>query len=184
MFFVFATCATPIIGACALLYCWPEYSNARMWRRVRERFETLRNAEVELPSQVQTETEHLQEFEKRQEARCDEWKAVFNQFYDRGQSHGSRKETLVSVVRKSALGAMCASPLAFVLPFAFVPELVGATVIVGTALFVYFNHRRHHPSHERYLAQENTQFALIPDAPKNRDGRTPATRPAPTGDPQ
>jgi hypothetical protein len=49
-------------------------------------------------------------------------------------------------------------------------------------LFIYFNHRRHHPSHERYLTQENTQFALIPDAPKQRDIQAPIHRLLPKGD--
>ncbi len=184
VFFIFVTLATPMIGACALIYGWHEFSRARTWRQVRERFETLRNAEVELPRQVQTETEHLHEFEKRQEAHCQEWKAVFGQFYERGQRHGARKETLVSVVRKSALGGLLASPLALLVPIALVPELIGIPLIVAMALFVYFNHRRHHPSHERYLAQENTQFAVIPDAPKCHDTRIPVRRLLSKGDPQ
>ena len=90
------------------------------------------------------------------------------QFYERGQRNGARKETFASVVRKSAIGGLCASPLAFLLPFALLPELIGIPAIVGMALFVYFNHRRHHPSHELYLRQENTYFSVIPDAPQPR----------------
>jgi hypothetical protein len=74
-------------------------------------------------------------------------------------------------VRKSAIGGVCASPLAFFLPFALVPGLIGIPAIVGMALFVYFNHHRHHPSHNRYLKQENTIFAVIPDAPPPRELR-------------
>ncbi len=171
VFYIFITLATPMIGATALLYGWQEVSKARTWRRVRERFETLRTAEVHLARDVQTEQEHLDEFDKRKQAECQEWRAIFTQFYERGQRNGARKETFSSVVRKSAIGGVCASPLAFLLPFALVPELIGIPAIVGMALFVYFNHRRHHPSHNRYLKQENTIFAVIPDAPPPRELR-------------
>jgi hypothetical protein len=50
------------------------------------------------------------------------------------------------------------------------------------ALFAYFNHRRHHPSHDRYLAQENTQFAVIPDAPRQRETQVPVQRLLSKGD--
>jgi hypothetical protein len=171
VFYIFITLATPMIGATSLLYGWQEILKARTWRRVRERFETLRTAEVQLARDVQTEQEHLDEFDKRKQAECQEWRAIFTQFYERGQRNGARKETFSSVVRKSAIGGVCASPLAFFLPFALVPGLIGIPAIVGMALFVYFNHHRHHPSHNRYLKQENTIFAVIPDAPPPRELR-------------
>jgi hypothetical protein len=46
-------------------------------------------------------------------------------------------------------------------------------VIPVLAFFIYFNHRRHHPSHERYLEQENTHFAVIPDAPEAHELHAP-----------
>jgi hypothetical protein len=54
--------------------------------------------------------------------------------------------------------------------------------IPGLGLFVYFNHRRHHPSHERYLKQENTHFAVIPDAPQPRELRASKQRLLSKGD--
>jgi hypothetical protein len=162
VFYIFITLATPIIGATALHLGWQEVSRARTWRRVREKFDMLRTAEIQLTRDVQTEQEHLDQFDKRKQAECLEWRAIFAQFYERGQRNGARKETRWSVLRKSALGGLCAVPLAFVLPLAWLPALMAAP---GLAVFIYFNHRRHHPSHERYLAQENTHFAVIPDAP-------------------
>jgi hypothetical protein len=181
VFYIFITLATPMIGAMALLYGWQEVSKARTWRRVRERFETLRTAEVQLARDVQTEQEHLDEFDKRKQAECQEWRAIFTQFYERGQRNGASKETRWSVLRKSLLGGLCAAPLAFVLPLAWLPALMA---IPGLGLFVYFNHRRHHPSHERYLKQENTHFAVIPDAPHSRELRAPQQRLLSKGDPQ
>jgi hypothetical protein len=179
VFYIFITLATPMIGATALLYGWQEVSNARTWRRVRERFETLRTAEVQLARDVQAEQEHLDEFDKRKQAECQEWRAIFTQFYERGQRNGASKETRWSVLRKSLLGGLCVAPLAFGLPLAWLPALMA---IPGLGLFVYFNHRRHHPSHERYLAQENTQFAVIPDAPQARELHLPQQRLLPKGD--
>ena len=69
-FYIFITLATPIIGAAALLYGVARGIEARTWRRVRERFEALRTAEVHLARQVQTEQEHLDEFDKRKQAEC------------------------------------------------------------------------------------------------------------------
>jgi hypothetical protein len=182
VFYIFITLATPAIGATALLLGWQEISGAVTWRRVREKFETLRAAEIQHARDVETEQENLSHFDKRKEDQCREWRAIFDQFYKRGQLTGALKETFASVVRKSALGGLCASLLAFLFPVALVPELIGIPAVVGTALFVYFNHRRHHPSHDRYLAHENTQFAVIPDAPQPRELRPPQQRLLTKGD--
>jgi hypothetical protein len=179
VFYIFITLTVPIIGAAALLFGWQEVSRVRTWRRVRERYETLRAAEIQLARQIQAEQENLDQFDKRKQAQCLEWRAIFAQFYERGQRNGACKETRWSVLRKSLLGSLCAAPLAFVLPLAWLPTLVA---IPALGLFVYFNHRRHHPSHERYLAQENTHFAVIPDAPQPRELRAPQQRLLSKGD--
>jgi hypothetical protein len=182
IFFIFLTLGMPIIGAMALLNAWNEASRALLWRNVRKRFEELRRAEVEVARKVQSAAEALDHFDQRKEAVCREWKAVFNQFYARGRQNGARKETLASVIRKSAFGGALAAPLAFLLPFAFVPALLAIPAAVGIGLFTYFNHRRHHPDHDRYLAQENTHFAVVPDAPTFKELQAPAPRLLSKGD--
>jgi len=173
VFYIFITLATPIIGATALLFGWQEISCARTWRRVRRRFETLRTAEIHLARDVQTEQEILDQFDKRKQAQCLEWRAIFAQFYERGRRNGACKETRWSVLRKSLLGGLLASPLALLVPFAWFPAQLAIPVISGLATFIYFNHRRHHPSYDHYLAQEHTHFAVIPDAPPPRELRSP-----------
>ncbi|MGC9224922.1 MAG: hypothetical protein ACP5E2_13425 [Terracidiphilus sp.] len=182
IFYIFITLATPVIGATALLFGWTEISRARKWRRVRNRFETLRAAEIRLARDVQTEQEQLDHFDKRKQAQCSEWRAIFTQFYERGERTGACRETRWSVLRKSLLGGLCAAPLAFLVPLAWFPAQVAIPVIPGLALFTYFNHRRHHPSQERYLAQENTRFAVIPDAPQPRELPAPQPRLLSKGD--
>jgi hypothetical protein len=175
IFYVFITLMTPIIGATALHVGWADVSCARTWRKARERFETLRAAEIQLARDAQTEQEHLDHFDKQKQAQCLEWRAIFTQFYERGRRNGARQETRWSVLRKSLLGGLCAVPLTFLVPLAWFPAQVAIPVIPGLALFVYFNHRRLHPGHEHYLAQENTHFAVIPDAPQPRE--LPASQP-------
>jgi hypothetical protein len=182
IFYIFITLATPAIGATALILGWNEISRARTWRNVREKFEQLRADEIQHAHDVQTEQEHLDKFDERKQHQCREWRAIFDQFYKRGQINGARKETFSSVVGKSAIGGLCASPLAFLLPFALIPELIAISSIVGAGLFGYFNYRRHHPTHERYLKQENTQFAFIPDAPQLGERRVPSQRLLTKGD--
>ena len=128
IFYIFITLGTPIIGATALLNAWTEGSRAVLWRRVRARFEELRTAEVKTARKVQYAAEALNHFDKRQQARAQEWKAVFHQFYLRGQQNGARKETFASVVRKSAFGGTLAAP--FALPLLFLsPSAFAATLI-------------------------------------------------------
>lgn len=184
IFYIFVTLGTPIIGAGALLNAWSEVSKAVLWRGVRGRFEELRAAEVENTRKVQSAAEDLDHFNRTAEAAAQEWKAVFNQFYARGKEIGARKETLASVVRKSAIGGVLAAPLAFFTPFVFIPALMAFPVVVGVGLFTYFNHRRHHPDHNRYLKQENTRFAVIPDAPRVQQIPSPAPRLLSKGDNQ
>ena len=173
IFFIFVTLATPVVGAFALLYAWRDFSKARLWRRVRNRFDHLRSAEVELERQVQTEAEQLEQFDRRKEAECREWKEVFNHYYDRGRRNGARREPLWSVIWKSALGTVGGILVAIFLPLAWFPAQILFPAIPGVGLFLYFNYRRLHPSHERYLARENTKFAVIPEA------RAAAALPAP-----
>jgi hypothetical protein len=182
-FYIFITLATPVIGATALLYGWQELSRARTWRRVCERFETLRADEIQLGRQVQTELEHLEQFEKRKQAECQEWKAVFAQFYERGHRNGARRETLWSVLRKSLFAGLCGVPFGFLTPWAWFPAQLALPLIPGLATFIFFNYRRHHPSHERYLKQENTRFAVIPDAREPRELPPPPPRLLSKGDP-
>lgn len=183
LFFIFITLSMPIVGASALLYGWEEFSAARTWRRVRDRFERLRTEEVELTRKVQAETEHLAEFDRRKTEACREWKAIFASFYERGQRNGARREPLWTVILKSSLGAAISSSFLLILPLAWFPADLAAPVVPGLLLFAFFNHRRIHPPHERYLKQENTQFAVIPDARKPREIRAPEPRLLSKGDP-
>lgn len=174
LFFTLITLATPMVGACAFLWAWRDFADAKTWRHVRERFEALRNAEVELPRRIQAETERLAQFDRRKEAECREWKEIFNHYYDRGRKNGARREPLWSVIWKSGLGALGGTILAMLVPhFGLLVESLFPS-IPGLGLFLYFNHRRLHPGEERYLTRENTKFAVIPESLSR--GRVPAEK--------
>jgi hypothetical protein len=71
---------------------------------------------------------------------------------------------------------------ALFLPFTFMPMAIGASLAVCVGLFTYFNYCRHYPHHDRYLARENTHFAVIPDAPPVKELRAPTPRLLSKGD--
>lgn len=181
-FFTLITLATPMVGAFAILEAWRDFANARLWRRVRERFEMLRNAEVEVARKIQAETERLAQFDRRKEAECRQWKEIFNHYYDRGQKNGARREPLWSVLWKSALGVIAGTLIAVFVPeFSIILDCL-LPVIPGVGLFLFFNHRRLHPGEERYLKRENTKFAVIPELSKGERVSSPQIRLLPKGD--
>ena len=181
-FFTLITLAAPMVGAFAFLSAWRDFLGARMWRRVRERFETLRNAEVELQGKIQAETERLAQFDRRREAECRQWKETFNHYYNRGQKNGARREPLWAVIWKSGLGVIAGTLIVVFLPeFSVVLDCL-LPVIPGVGLFLFFNHRRLHPSEERYLKRENTKFAVIPEGEKVQQVSSPQVRLLPKGD--
>lgn len=176
LFFILVTLSTPIVGAYSFLWAWRDYADAHTWRRVRERFESLRKAEVELPREIEAEAEQLEHFERRKEAEAREWKEIFNHYYDRGRKNGARREPLWAVIWKSALGAVAGAVLAAFVPSAWFLAQILLPAIPGIGLFLYFNHCRIHPTPEQYLARENTQFAVIPDMPRSREISAPPIR--------
>lgn len=169
VFFILVTLATPMVGAFVLLSAWRDFFHARTWRHARETFAGLRKEEMELPRTIAAEEEQLEHFERRKEAESREWKEIFNHYYDRGQKNGARREPLWSVLWKSALGVIVGSTLAVFLPVTLFPAELLLPLIPGMGLFLYFNHRRVHPTPEQYLGRENTKFAVIPDMPARHE---------------
>lgn len=184
LFFILITLATPMVGAWAFLSAWRDFFNARTWRRVRERFTKLREEDMELPRQIAAEEEQIRHFELRKEAESREWKEIFNHYYDRGQKNGARQEPLYSVLWKTALGALGGTFLVFILPPVSLLGDFLLPVMPAVGLFLYFNHRRLHPTPEQFLAREKTRFADPSDAPVWREIDRPELHLLPKGDRQ
>src|SRR6185437_4121795 len=107
VFFILITVATPMVGAFTFLSAWRDFSHARTWRRARKRVESVRKSEIELPKQIQAKTEWLEQFDRRKEAECRQWKESFNHYYERGRLNGALREPLWSVIWKAMVGGIC-----------------------------------------------------------------------------
>jgi hypothetical protein len=162
IFYTFVTVATPLVGAAASIHAWRSIRASREWRRAHGTWETLRAREAQLAKSIQKAEDELAHLETVADAHRREWSAILAQFYHRGMTHGARQETLVSVIRKSAFASLCTAPVFLLAAVVPVVPLAACPVIAGIGVFTWLNHRRIHPSHERYLKQENTQFA-VPD---------------------
>lgn len=162
VFFTFITLATPLAGAAASIHAWQSIRNTREWRRAHDAFETLRSREVQFAKSIEKAHDELAHLDTLAEVRRREWRAILAQYYGRGGSHGARQETMASVIRKSAFAGLCATPVFFFAAVVPVVALAACPVIAGIGVFTWLYHRRIHPSHERYLKQENTQWA-VPD---------------------
>lgn len=162
VFFTFITLATPLAGAAASIHAWQSVRNAREWRRANDTFESLRTQDVQLAKSIEKAEDELAHLETLAEVRRREWRAILAQYYGRGSSHGARQETMASVIRKSAFAGFCATPALLLAAVVPVIALAACPVVVGIGVFIRLYHRRIHPSHERYLKQENTQWA-VPD---------------------
>ena len=77
------------------------------------------------------------------------------------REHEALYHELAGLVAGCVLGAYLA-PLYFALP-------VGA----WTTAFLYYRHRRIHPTYDQFKRQENTRFAVTDDLPPARELRTP-----------
>jgi hypothetical protein len=162
IFYTFVTVATPLVGAASSIHAWRSVRAAHEWRRAHDTRESLQAQEVQLSKQVQKAEDELAHLETLADAHRREWNAILAQFYHRGMTHGARQETLVSVIRKCAFASFCTAPVFLLAAVVPVVTLAACPVIAGIGVFTWLNHRRVHPSHERYLKQENTQFA-VPD---------------------
>jgi hypothetical protein len=162
VFFTFITLATPLAGAAASIHAWQSVRNAREWRRAHDTFEMLRTQDVQLAKSIEKAKDELAHLDTLAEVRRREWRAILAQYYGRGSSHGARQETMASVIRKSAFAGLCATPVFLLAAVVPVVALAACPVVVGIGVFIRLHHRRLHPSHERYLKQENTHWA-VPD---------------------
>jgi len=165
VFFILITVATPMVGAFTFLSAWRDFSHARTWRRARKRVESVRKSEIELPKQIQAKTEWLEQFDRRKEAECRQWKESFNHYYERGRLNGALREPLWSVIWKAMVGGICCGILAFFVPSLSLISDCLLPVIPGVGLFLFFNYRRLHPSEDLYAGREFTRFANTPEHP-------------------
>ena len=162
IFYAFLTVATPLMGAISSIQAWHSLERRRVWKHAHDLAEKLHADEVRLQKEIQLAKDELAHLDHVAHMRGKEWKAVLAQYYGRGVAHGARQETLAMVAGKSMLAALCAAPALLLAPALPLAIVAAAPVAAGIGAFAWFNRRRLHPDHVRYLNQENTQFA-VPD---------------------
>lgn len=162
IFYTFVTVTTPLLGAAASVHAWSSLGAAHEWRTARAAWEDLNKREVRTAKDIAKAEDQLAHLDTVSDASRRQWQARLAQYYERGQAHGARQETLVSVIRKSVFAGLSATPLLLLADVVPVEILVACPVIVGVGVFAWLSHRRIHPGHDCYLKQENTQFA-VPD---------------------
>jgi hypothetical protein len=162
IFYTFVTVATPLVGAAASVHAWRSLRAAHEWGKAHDTCQLLRAKEVQLAKDIEKAEDEFAHLDLLAESRRRQWQAVLAQYYHRGQSHGARQESMISVIRKSGLAGLSATPVFLLLGLVPAAALVACPVVAGVGVFAWLSHRRIHPSHDRYLKQENTQFA-VPD---------------------
>jgi hypothetical protein len=173
IFYTFITLATPLVGAAASIHAWRSLRVWREWRTAHDTYEGLHSTEAYLAKDIQLAKDEKAQIEAVSTARRKEWKAVAAQYYGRGASHGARQERLTAVSIKSLVIGLCIFGVLHVVPGVPLGSLLIVPLLAFGASFVFFNHRRVHPNHERYLRHENTQFA-VPDIEGEEIERGPA----------
>jgi len=162
IFYTFVTVATPLAGAAASIHAWRSLRAAHEWGRAHRAWQTLHEKEVQHTKDIEKAQGELLHVDTLAETRQRQWQAVLAQFYQRGQSHGARQESMISVIRKSGLACLSATPVFLLLGVVPAGVLAACPVVAGLGMFAWLSHRRIHPGHDRYLKLENTQYA-VPD---------------------
>jgi hypothetical protein len=160
IFFCFVTLAAPLVGAAAIHYASPRIYEWLTWKRAKQAHEELHAALSDAQKKLETERATLNHQFHQLKARQESWHATAAQYHQRGRVLGSRQAPHWLVLLKSTawslgglvLGSLLGpflSPLYFALPG-------GAWI----AAFLYYRHRRFHPTHDQFKQQENTHFAV------------------------
>ncbi len=177
IFFSFVTLAAPLVGAAAIHYAVPRVYDWRNWHKTKQEHESLHKEFIAAQKKLELEREVRDRQVAQLHAQQEKWRAQAAQYHARGAKHGAREVPHWLVLLKACLwglaglviGCVCGAylaPLYFALP-------VGAWI----AAFLYYRHRRFHPTYDQFKRQGNTLFAVTsadhgvaqPDAPKLLD---------------
>jgi hypothetical protein len=179
IFFCFVTLAAPLVGAAAIHYAAPRIYEWLTWKRAKQAHEGLHAALSDAQKKLEAERATLHHQLRQLQARQENWHATAEQYHKRGRELGARQAPHWLVLLKStawSLGGLVfgslfgplLSPLYFALP-------AGTWVVA----FLYYRHRRFHPTYDQFKQQENTRFAVSTDRPKVAFPAAPKLLPPP-----
>jgi tetrahydromethanopterin S-methyltransferase subunit G len=179
IFFCFITLAAPMAGALAIHHCAPRIYDWLIWNRARRAHEDLHSTLCDAQKKLETERATLNHQLRQLNARQENWHATAAQYHERGRTHGARQSPHWLVLLKStawSLGGLVLGCVAgpFLAPLYF--ALPGGAWV---ASFLYYRHRRFHPTYNEFKGLENTRFAAGTDRPNVVPLETPKLLPKP-----
>jgi Flp pilus assembly protein TadB len=164
IFFCFVTLAAPLVGAAAIYYAAPRIHDALQWRHAKREHDNLNSKLTDAEKKLEAEQEELKARLSQLDAQRQTWHAQAAQYHARGDKRGGRQVPQWLVLVKAALWAVVALIPGILLGL---PVLitVALPVVAGIAGFLFYRHRRFHPSYKQFKRQENVRFAVSTDRP-------------------
>jgi len=181
IFFCFVTLAAPLVGAAAIHYAQPQIYNWICWKRAKGEYDGLHSTLSDARKKLEAERAALTYQKSQLDARKQTWQSSAAQYHDRGDKRGARQIPEWLVYLKATLWSLVGLAAAFVVG-PFLPVLYALLPAgAGIAGFLYYRHRRFHPTYGQFKGQENTHFAVSTDRlqPRVIEPPTPKLLPPP-----
>lgn len=163
IFFCFVTLSAPLVGAAAIHYVTPRIYDWFTWKRTKQEHENLHSALGDAHKKLEAERGTLNHRLRQLDARQENWHATAAQYHERGRVHGARQDPHWLILLKSTAWGLGGLVLASVLgPFLSALYFALPAGAWMTA-FLFYRHRRFHPTYDQFKQQENTHFAVSTD---------------------
>jgi hypothetical protein len=163
IFFCFVTLAAPLVGAAAIHYTTPRIHEWLTWKRAKQAYEELHAALSDAQKKLEAERGTFNHQLRQLDARQENWHATAAQYHERGRVHGARQDPHWLILLKSTAWGVGGLVIASVLgPFLFALYFALPAGAWITA-FLFYRHRRFHPTYDQFKQQENTHFAVSTD---------------------
>jgi len=152
-------------GAAATYYAAPRIHDALLWRRAKREHESLNKNLTDAEKKLESEQATLRSRLSQIDAQRQVWHSQAAQYHARGDKRGGRQQPTWLVLLKASLWAVVAliPGLLLGLPVAIT---VALPVVAGIAAFLFYRHRRLHPSYRQFKSQENVRFAVSTERPR------------------
>jgi len=179
IFFCFVTLAAPLVGAAALHHTAPLIHEWLSWRRAKQAHEKLHTALGDAQKKLESERATLQHQLCQLNAQQGNWQALAAQYHERGRIRGARQTPHWLVLLKASAWSLVGLVLGCILGTFLAPLYFALPVGTWIAAFLYYRHRRFHPTYDQFKRQENTRFAVGTDRPQIEFPLTPRLLPPP-----
>ena len=179
IFFCFVTLAAPLVGAAAFHDAAPRIHDWRIWKQTKNLHETLSKELAKARKGLEEERLTLKQGIAQLDAQQQNWQSVAAQYHERGRIHGARQSPHWLVLLKATLWSLGGLALGCTLGTFFAPLFFLLPCGTWAGAFLYYRHRRFHPSYDQFRQQENTQFAIRTDRPRMTQPATPRFLPPP-----